>query len=453
MSNDIYTTRFIAEYGQVLAGEGQRAAKRVISRKQSTWVVNAEKELLAFQRMAQQWITDFKGGEHELVRFKAFLGMATVVFWESILKAMEEEAAKKVANPDFQQRLQAIKRDMREHPERYPAASRDSVPPPPAETEIPLDLRYKTVDDITAAVILADTAYPDWLATRASDINEEVLVSLTSQKTAADALKMFERCVDKFRTKLWDRVRHLRPHADQVAILAWINRSTAVVAHYATVILTGSSRGLLNEEQTKAFEKQIAILRHNYASEMHAMENLNTTSLDNASSSTTTENTDMNTAASTTAANLNGSAQPEVSLHDLAEAGHIERTVTVEGATPANDAVGDTAAATSNDNIGETPAPLSFFQRAKARAVAAYEAINFKVVGKWLLAAIALVAVVIAALFGIKHGTKSDTILNGLKAAGGLIKAFASSALSTVKGRLPKKADVPAPAEAPAFAV
>lgn len=469
MSNEIEQTRYIVEYGPRLGGISQRVVERIVSHSHLNWVLLAEDELVLFDHVIQTWKDEFEGTAEDRVVFDAFCQNAKEAFLDSIFEALKEQAMVRFeTNNDFAEQLEAARSEMaRRRAMGIPDEPRKETRtvPPPAPAPKP-DILYRTYEDLYQRVLKDNPQFADMLIKRSGTITEEVLVALSTKETSADALKVLERQLDRFRAKLWDYVRHLKPVTQEGLSVVWVKMTAANVTHYCTVILSGASRNILNAEQSKLFEQGISLINRNASQEIETMSNANT------AAASTNNSADVNTNP-VPPTNLNEESTVKNATAQTTQADTTTETVNANQGTtdakPANETpLGDdtttqsTAAEGTTAPAGEAEKKTNVFKRAgtyvKAKAVAAKNAVvsgakKVRNINEWLAAKhviyffAALIAVVVA-FFGYKKVADTETggrVLENVAAffqrLGASIKEAAQRVSAFFKGLFSKTAE------------
>ena len=382
-------------YGNQLKGVARQAADRVISSRQSTRLVNAQKECIAFEALTDSWKSEFVGSDRDRELFDKFIITTRNAFSELIHQRIDEMERNGQDDDNFSEELELIRREMSGKPTPHHDASASAD-----HAEVNLQaFEFVTSDEVGVEIIRRNPDFTDSLVKRAGNIANDVMVAIGGHSTAKETLKIFDRSISKLRLSLWSEVRDFKNRASVDTIRVWVNTTAASVAHYAATILSGSSINRLDPKQSKIFETTIQTYRFNFLQEMSTMMNTNpineTTA--NETVNTTSEKTEMNNAqaanetVNTTAA-VNDETVQQVAAEQTAASG--EQAATSEEA----------AADKSN----------SFYQRAKDR-VKATDWSSFAKYGKYVLYMIAAIALMVGVLFGLKHFTASESIIEALK--------------------------------------
>jgi len=363
-------------YGNQLKGVARQAADRVISSRQSTRLVNAQKECIAFEALTDSWKSEFVGSDRDRELFDKFIITTRNAFSELIHQRIDEMERNGQDDDNFSEELELIRREMSGKPTPHHDASASAD-----HAEVNLQaFEFVTSDEVGVEIIRRNPDFTDSLVKRAGNIANDVMVAIGGHSTAKETLKIFDRSISKLRLSLWSEVRDFKNRASVDTIRVWVNTTAASVAHYAATILSGSSINRLDPKQSKIFETTIQTYRFNFLQEMSTMMNTNPIN-------ETTANETVNTTAA-----VNDETVQQVAAEQTAASG--EQAATSEEA----------AADKSN----------SFYQRAKDR-VKATDWSSFAKYGKYVLYMIAAIALMVGVLFGLKHFTASESIIEALK--------------------------------------
>ncbi len=398
MSNEeLEQTRFIAIYGHQLHGIARQAADRVLSSKRSIRLVNAQKECIAFEALTNSWKSEFVGSERDRELFDKFIITAKNAFSELIHQRIDEAERHNRDDDNFSEELELIRREMSGQPTSSHAASEENE----CDKANLQTFEFVTSEEIGVEILRRNPNFTDSLVKRAGNIANDVMVAIGSHSTAKETLKIFDRSISKLRLSLWSEVRDFKNRASVDTIRVWVNTTAASVAHYAAAILSGASIYRLDPKQSKIFETTIQTYRFNFLQEMSTMNNaasINETAVNNETINPTSEKTEMNNAQAINETVIDATVPHDETVQQV----NTEKTA----------ASGEETTATTEEAPGAKN--NSFYQRAKDR-VKAVDWSGFAKYGKYVLYMIAVFALMVGVLFGLKHFTASESIIEALK--------------------------------------